>query len=358
MSVQYQAVGWNRQKRIYDAILVGSVVLYLALFIGIGSWVHPNATAETLLIRGFGTAAILLLHVILSIGPLCRLNRRFLPLLYNRRHLGVTMFLLAFVHGVFSIFQFHALGNLNPLVSLFVSNPRYGSFVQFPFQSLGFFALVILFLMAATSHDFWLHNLTAAIWKRIHMLVYLAYALLVAHVVLGALQSERSPVLVTTLVAGLAIVITLHLLAGRREQRTDETSPVKTTDGFVDVCPANAIPENRAAVVCVGGERVAVFRYDGKVSAISNVCQHQNGPLGEGRIIDGCVTCPWHGYQYKPETGAAPPPFTEKVATFKVRIRNGHVQIDPRPNPPGTLVEPAYLENVTMRSHDPQPIRP
>jgi len=36
-----------------------------------------------------------LLHIILSIGPLCRLDSRFLPLLYNRRHLGVTMFLLS-----------------------------------------------------------------------------------------------------------------------------------------------------------------------------------------------------------------------------------------------------------------------
>jgi DMSO/TMAO reductase YedYZ heme-binding membrane subunit len=181
MSVQYQAIGWNRQKRIYDTFLAGSVLLYLALFIGVGSLVHPNATAETLLIRGFGTAAILLLHVILSIGPLCRLNPRFLPLLYNRRHLGVTTFLLALAHGVFSIFQFHALGDLNPLVSLFVSNPRYNSFVQFPFQSLGFLALLILFFMAATSHDFWQHNLTPAAWKRLHMLVYLAYALLIAH---------------------------------------------------------------------------------------------------------------------------------------------------------------------------------
>jgi len=354
MSVQYQAIGWNRQKRIYDGTLVGSVALYLALFVGIGSWLHPNATAETLLIRGFGTAAILLLHVILSIGPLCRLNRRFLPLLYNRRHLGVTTFLLALVHGVFSIVQFHSLGDVNPLVSLFVSNPRYASFVQFPFQSLGFFALVILFLMAATSHDFWLHNLTAAVWKRLHMFVYLAYALLVAHVTLGALQSERSLLLAATLAAGLGTVVALHLAAARREHRTDETAPVKALDGFVDVCDANAIPEKQAAVVCVGGERVAVFRYDGKISAVSNVCRHQNGPLGEGRIVDGCITCPWHGYQYKPETGAAPPPFTEKVETFPVRIRNGRVQIHPRANAPGTFVEPARLEGAVMRTYDAQ----
>src|SRR5258706_769119 len=146
-----------------------------------------------MLMRAFGRAAFLLLHVILCIGPLCRLDRRFLPLLYNRRHLGVTMFLCALVHGGFALFQFHALGDVNPLVSVFISNTRYGSIADFPFQALGFLALMILFLMAATSHDFWLHNLSPKVWKRLHMMVYAAYALLAGHVLLGALQSETNP---------------------------------------------------------------------------------------------------------------------------------------------------------------------
>ncbi len=333
MSLGYQAVGWNRTKKIYDAILVGGVAVYLALFAGIGAVVHPNATIETLLIRGFGTAAMLLLHVILCIGPLCRIDRRFLPLLYNRRHLGVTMFLLALTHGLFSLIQFHALGNLNPLVSLFVSNTRYDSLPDFPFQALGFFALLILFLMAATSHDFWLHNLTAPVWKRLHMMVYLAYGLLIGHVTLGALQSETSPVLAGLLGLGLTLVTSLHLWAGARERRIDER--------FVAVCDIEEIPENRARVVCAGGERIAVFKYDGCISAVSNVCRHQNGPLGEGKIIDGCITCPWHGYQYRPQTGAAPPPFTEKVSTYKTRVVGGQVFVLPAPLPPGTYVEPS-----------------
>ena len=55
------------------------------------------------------------------------------------------------------------------------------------------------------------------------------------------------------------------------------------------------------------------------------------GPLGEGRIIDGCVTCPWHGYQYRPEDGAAPAPFTERVPTFRLRLVGGRILLDPRP---------------------------
>ena len=345
MSVQYGAIGWNRQKKVYDVVLVSLLLLYLALFVGVGVWLNPTATAETLLIRAFGTGAFLLLNVVLCIGPLARLDPRFLPLLYNRRHLGVTTFLVALAHGGFGIFQFHSLGNVNPLVSLFISNPRYGSVADFPFQALGFFALIILFLMAATSHDFWLRNLSAPTWKRLHMLVYLAYALLVAHITLGALQSETSPVLAIALIAGVATVISLHLAAAFREKRLDRAKLKTVGEGFVEVCKFDRISEKCATVVSISGERVAVFRYDGMVSAISNVCQHQNGPLGEGRIIDGCVTCPWHGYQYKPESGAAPAPFKEKIPTFRVKVVDGTVFVHPSPNAPGTYVEPARVES-------------
>jgi methionine sulfoxide reductase heme-binding subunit len=349
VSHAYVAVGWNRQKRVYDAVMLPGVLLYLAAFVGLGAFVHPRATAETLLIRASGTCALLLLHVVLMIGPLCRLSPRFLPLLYNRRHLGVTTFFVGLAHGVFSIIQFHALGDLNPLVSVLVSNARYTSLANFPFQPLGLIALVILFLMAATSHDFWLKNLTAPVWKGLHMLVYVAYALLVAHVALGVLQAETSPLLAGALGVGMTLVLGLHVAAAHRERAADRPPQKSEAGSFVEVCAVDDIPEGRARVVSLSGERVAIFKYDGKVSAISNVCQHQNGPLGEGKIIDGCVTCPWHGYQYLPCSGASPAPFTEKVPTFNVRVRGGKVFVDPQPNPPGTHVEPARVTEEKAR---------
>ena len=175
------------------------------------------------------------------------------------------------------------------------------------------------------------------------MFVYVAYALLVAHVTLGLLQSETSPLLAVGTGFGLLAVITLHVAAARREAIVDSKKPGPITDGFVNACAVSGIPEKRGTVVSLNGERVAIFKYDGKISAISNVCRHQNGPLGEGKIIDGCVTCPWHGFQYLPENGASPPPFTEKVSTFQTKIVDGRVWIDPRPNPPGTGVEPSLI---------------
>ena len=225
MSHTYRAVGWNRQKRVYDLLLVGGVLAYLAVYVLANLTLRPQITAETLLIRAFGTAALVLLHVVLSIGPLCRLDSRFLPLLYNRRHMGVTMFVLALAHGGLSIVQFHTLGELNPLVSVLVSNGRYASLASFPFQPLGLAALVILFLMAATSHDFWLANLTPPVWKALHMGVYVAYALVVLHVALGVLQAETSPILTALLGLGLAWVVGLHLLAARRSAARDTSRP-------------------------------------------------------------------------------------------------------------------------------------
>jgi nitrite reductase/ring-hydroxylating ferredoxin subunit/DMSO/TMAO reductase YedYZ heme-binding membrane subunit len=341
MSVAYRAVGWNRQKRRYDATVLTALAAMLVVLVGVGAIVNPNATIETLLIRGLAIAAFILLHVILSIGPLCRLDRRFLPLLYNRRHLGVTMFIVALAHAVFALVQFHSLGDRNAVVSLLTTSSGWTTVSDFPFQIPGLLALTIIFLMAATSHDFWLHNLTPPVWKALHMGVYVAYALIVSHVAFGAMQSERSWWLSILLCAGAAWVVGVHGLAALRERRIDQ---VKTPNPvLIDVCAVDDIPDTRAVVRSLGGERVAVFKYGDCVSAISNVCQHQNGPLGEGKIVNGCVVCPWHGYEYLPDSGASPPPFTEKVATFMVCVRDGRVLVDPRPHAPGTRIEPARI---------------
>lgn len=333
MSVNYAGILWNRQKKIYDTVLFVFVLVYLAAFIGLTSAIQPELTAETLIIRATATLAILLLHIILMIGPLARLNTRFLPLLYNRRHLGVTMFLISLVHGVFSILQFHSLGNKFPLVSLFVSNPNYGTFTQFPFQVLGFFALIILFLMAATSHDFWLKNLSPKVWKTLHMMVYFAYALIIMHVMLGVIQLESSPVIIGFLGVGLITVILLHIAATLKSTKDLDAT---TSDEFHFACEIKDIKDDCAKVLTVNGENIAIFKYDGMLSAINNVCKHQNGPLGEGKVIDGCVTCPWHGYQYEPHNGTSPPPFTEKVTTYDLKLEGEKIFVNPNPFPEGT----------------------
>jgi len=338
MSVTYRAVQWNRHKFVYDALVGVGVILFIGLFVGVSATVYPDATPQMLLIRGLGACAFCMLTLILCIGPLARLDRRFLPLLYNRRHLGVATFLIALLHGALVTLIYHGFGELNPFVSLLVSDGRWDSLRQFPFQPLGVAALLILFLMAATSHDFWLKNLSPRAWKTLHMLVYAAWALLLAHVGFGWLRDARSPLLVGLLGADVALVVTLHLAAAMRTTRQDHARDRVSTgadDALVEVGEPDSIPVDQARIVHAGSESIAVFRHGAqgeRFSAISNVCAHQGGPLGEGRIINGCATCPWHGYQYRPEDACSPPPYHERLHTYDLSLRDGRLYVNPAPN--------------------------
>lgn len=351
MSIRYQAVNWNRQKRIYDLTAGAAIILSVGGYTAI-SLARPYATLETALIRAFGVTAFVLLHLILIIGPLARLDRHFLPLLYNRRHLGVAMALLATAHAVFATVQYHGGGNVPPVVSLLQGAPATRFPAEFPFEYFGLAALIVLAVMAATSHDFWLSVLTPPVWKAMHMTVYLAYGALLLHVALGRLQPVPDPAGVAGLLTGALLVFGLHAAAGVREWRRD--AAIRPADRWVDVCALALIPEGRAVGAVVGGERVAIFRHGGRLSCVSGVCRHQNGPLAEGRMVDGCITCPWHGYQYRPEDGRSPPPFTDVIPTYRLRIHRGRVLVHPEPNPAGTRVEPVGVEDMEQaRAKDP-----
>ncbi|MEM1356040.1 MAG: Rieske 2Fe-2S domain-containing protein [Planctomycetota bacterium] len=347
MSVSYTWVQWNRHKRRYDLLLAALIVLYLVGFAGVTTIIYTGQSAISpliMLIRATGTLAITMLILILAIGPLARLfPSRFAPLLYNRRHFGVTTFFVALIHAALVLLWYGSFGVVDPITAMLTMNPRYGSFIGFPFEVFGIVALVVLFYLAATSHDFWLKNLSPRVWKALHMSVYVAYLSVVLHVALGAMQNERSPLYPSLLLSSAAGLAALHLLAGYREVRGDQAA-LPADEDWVDIAAVHEVPVDRAKVVkFVGCERVAIFRHGDKLSAVSNVCAHQAGPLGEGKVVDGCITCPWHGYQYRPDSGQSPPPYHEKIATYRIRVRGERIEIDPKPNPPGTPVEPALI---------------
>jgi nitrite reductase/ring-hydroxylating ferredoxin subunit/DMSO/TMAO reductase YedYZ heme-binding membrane subunit len=338
MSERYVPVGWNVTKVVYDAVALGIVGVYIGVFL----WVAPSFQHVTLPLddytmrmNAFGTCAFLLLSLILSIGPATRLDSRFLPLLYNRRHLGVIATAVATTHAYAALDWYFSYSPFNRWEMLLRGNTSFFQITGFPFELFGIFALLIMFLLAATSHDFWLRFLTPPVWKALHMAVYVAYLAVVAHISFGALQAAVNPLLaIVTLACAMGVAI-LHVVASRLP------SPEGALlDGWLNAGPAAAIVEDHGIVITPpNAEAIAVFRHAGRLSAITNVCAHQNGPLGEGRVVDGCITCPWHGYQYRLEDGCAPAPYTEKLATFRLRIVDGNVWVDPVPNSPGTLVE-------------------
>jgi nitrite reductase/ring-hydroxylating ferredoxin subunit len=171
----------------------------------------------------------------------------------------------------------------------------------------------------------------------LHLGVYVAYLLLFIHVAAGVMQTERSLVLPTLLSTGFLLLLGLHVAAARTGGVRVATKGVAAGDGFVDVGAVEDFREGRGRVVSVGGRRLAVFQHLGRIFATSNVCRHQGGPLGEGRILDGCITCPWHGWNYRPEDGCSPPPFVETVETYTTRVLEGRLWVRAEANPLRTV---------------------
>ncbi|RVU36275.1 (2Fe-2S)-binding protein [Hwanghaeella grinnelliae] len=345
MSVRYIPVQWNRNKWFYDGVLLAAAILYIALFLYVAPPLADHARpvdAPIWRARAFGTCAYLMLTVILLIGPLARLDSRFLPLLYNRRHFGVLTFFIAIGHALFVLDWYFAFSRTPMLEALLSSNTAFGHVVGFPFEALGILALLVMAVMAFTSHDFWLSFLGPKLWKRLHLLVYAGYLAATGHLAFGAWLDQATVGLTLLLFGGAGAVAVLHVLAAVKERRM--TSTASPDDDWVPVCPPMEIPDKRGRIVVLSpDERVAVFRNGDTLAAVANACAHQNGPLGEGKIVGGCITCPWHGFGYRMEDGRSPPPFTEMIPTYRLRLTDGMLFIHGKANPPGTYQEPVRL---------------
>jgi nitrite reductase/ring-hydroxylating ferredoxin subunit len=76
------------------------------------------------------------------------------------------------------------------------------------------------------------------------------------------------------------------------------------------------------------GRAILLVRQGSEVYAISDVCTHIGGPLSEGKLSDGCVTCPWHGSTFSLADGRVRAgPATAPEDAFEVRVRDGQIEL-------------------------------
>ena len=93
---------------------------------------------------------------------------------------------------------------------------------------------------------------------------------------------------------------------------------------YVKVAAATEIPPGTKKIVEVAGVLVVVINVDGEFYAVEDVCTHDGGPLGEGKL-EGCqLVCPRHGARFDVRTGAAlTMPAFEPAPTYEVRVQDG-----------------------------------
>lgn len=102
------------------------------------------------------------------------------------------------------------------------------------------------------------------------------------------------------------------------------------TGQFVKIACLDDVPSGVVRVFEAHGRRVAVCNKDGHVYAIDDRCTHDNGPLGEGELVDGEIECPRHGARFDIQTGKAMClPAVGYVATYPIEVRDGEIWVGP-----------------------------
>ena len=94
---------------------------------------------------------------------------------------------------------------------------------------------------------------------------------------------------------------------------------------FVRVAKTSEVQPGTGRVVVVQGYPVALFNIGGRFYAVSNVCLHRGGPVGEGELDGTVVTCPIHGWEYDVRTGANPINPAARLKTYEVRVEGDDV---------------------------------
>ena len=96
---------------------------------------------------------------------------------------------------------------------------------------------------------------------------------------------------------------------------------------FVKLAAQADLPQaNEAKEFRCGEKEICVANVNGSFSAMDNICLHRGGPLGDGVILNGKVICPWHGWEWDPQTGVHDA--SNRVAVYPLKIENGDVLIE------------------------------
>jgi nitrite reductase/ring-hydroxylating ferredoxin subunit/uncharacterized membrane protein len=138
---------------------------------------------------------------------------------------------------------------------------------------------------------------------------------------------------VTLALAGAGVLSASGWLGGHLSYAlgvgVDTTVFEQLPQDWTDAGPESALPaEGEIAQLTVGPHPLLVSRRHGTVTAMLDRCTHRGGPLHEGQVDNGCVTCPWHGSVFSLDDGLVQSgPATRPQPVFETRLRNGRLEV-------------------------------
>jgi nitrite reductase (NADH) small subunit len=91
----------------------------------------------------------------------------------------------------------------------------------------------------------------------------------------------------------------------------------------VDELPPGTLLERQAEA-----QVFALCNHGGHIRAFHGLCPHHGGPLGQGNLVDGCIVCPWHAWEFRVEDGALDYNPAIRLRQFRVQIRGDDVLVE------------------------------
>jgi nitrite reductase/ring-hydroxylating ferredoxin subunit/uncharacterized membrane protein len=134
--------------------------------------------------------------------------------------------------------------------------------------------------------------------------------------------------------AGLAVLSASGLLGGHISFRLAgganhaEEVPHLVKPGWQHLMTASDLPEGKPVRQLLGEVPVVAVRTNGAVHVLSDRCSHMSGSLSDSELVDGCLTCPWHGSVFRVTDGSvARGPATSPQPAFQAREADGAIQV-------------------------------
>ena len=100
------------------------------------------------------------------------------------------------------------------------------------------------------------------------------------------------------------------------------------TVALIPIATLDELPEGRLLQREAAGKTVAVCNQKGTIHAFLGLCPHRNGPLGQGNLVEGCIVCPWHAWEFSVEKGELDYNPGIKLHRYKVVIQGEDVLVE------------------------------
>ncbi|MBM2816818.1 MAG: hcaC [Ignavibacteria bacterium] len=103
---------------------------------------------------------------------------------------------------------------------------------------------------------------------------------------------------------------------------------------YITICKSAELYEKKGKLITFAEDedfQLALFRIDGKLFCVGNICPHRHAARIHEGILDGInVTCPEHGWEFSLETGENTNKHQgiRRLTTFEIFESEGEIYIE------------------------------